>query len=671
MTLQVGTVLYNRYEILDIIAQGGMGAIYRANDQSLGVQVAVKENLFTSEESIRQFRREATILAGLRHSNLPRVTDHFVIPGRGQYLVMDFIEGEDLRSRLTRQELFSEQEVVNIGTAICDALTYLHNRQPTIVHRDIKPGNIKITPGGQIYLVDFGLAKMSQPGQATTTGAQALTPGYASPEQYGQGTDTRSDIYSLGATLYAALTNKVPEDALARAMGTIELTPIQKHLPTISGALAAVLEKAMRVSPAERYQTAEELKQALVNSNSEARRRAATMQSAAAYAQGSQNGSQISAAQPLAQHAKRRSTLPLILGGMGLLAVAAVVIVIFAGGGKTPAQTSATPTSVPEFTRTPVTVTIQASDTPQATNTPIPLQPTDTPTRTMEPTITLTPTVQSTPRGGGLGQIAFVSDRSGTAQIYLVNSDGTGRIQITNFPDGACQPGWSPDGQRLVIVSPCKSKEEMYNGTGLLLINLDGSGITPLASMPGGDFDPAWSPDGKLIAFSSVRDGDLAHIYLYDLDTNKTSLISDLSAYDHRPTWSPDGKRLAYESTSLGKPQIFIIDIETGKEKEFTVLDAQADHSPDWSFDGTLIVFNTGKRELAIKRVGVPNAIEVIIDPETGPSVDADFSPDGFWLAYENWRNNNHDIFIMTVNGGSITRLTDDPASDFQPAWRP
>jgi serine/threonine protein kinase len=370
MTLQVGTVLYNRYEILDIIAQGGMGAIYRANDQSLGVQVAVKENLFTSEESIRQFRREATILAGLRHSNLPRVTDHFVIPGRGQYLVMDFIEGEDLRSRLTRQELFSEQEVVNIGTAICDALTYLHNRQPTIVHRDIKPGNIKITPGGQIYLVDFGLAKMSQPGQATTTGAQALTPGYASPEQYGQGTDTRSDIYSLGATLYAALTNKVPEDALARAMGTIELTPIQKHLPTISGALAAVLEKAMRVSPAERYQTAEELKQALVNSNSEARRRAATMQSAAAYAQGSQNGSQISAAQPLAQHAKRRSTLPLILGGMGLLAVAAVVIVIFAGGGKTPAQTSATPTSVPEFTRTPVTVTIQASDTPQATNTP-------------------------------------------------------------------------------------------------------------------------------------------------------------------------------------------------------------------------------------------------------------------------------------------------------------
>ncbi len=669
MTLQVGTVLYNRYEILDIIAQGGMGAIYRANDQSLGVQVAVKENLFTSEESTRQFRREATILAGLRHSNLPRVTDHFVIPGRGQYLVMDFIEGEDLRARLARNELYSEQEVVNIGASICDALTYLHHRQPIIVHRDIKPGNIKITPSGQIYLVDFGLAKMAQPGQATTTGAQALTPGYASPEQYGQGTDSRSDIYSLGATLYAALTNKVPEDALARAMGTVELTPIRQQSPNVSERLASVIEKAMRVSAEERYQTAEELKQALLNSNSQARRRAVTMPTPAVNPQ---NGvaQAASTAQPGASVQKRK-TSPLfwILGGVGLIAVIGVGIALSIGGTQSSLPATATLPASPVATRT--TAPLQSSNTPAPTNTLAPLA-SDTPTNTPEPTTTLTPTVQSTPRGGGVGQLAFVSDRSGVPQIYLINSDLSGLTQITNLPDGACQPGWSPDGQRLVIVSPCKGKQDMYKSTGLFIINSDGSGINPIPSMPGGDFDPAWSPDGKTIAFSSLRDGDLAHIYLYSFETGKTTRLSSNSTYDHRPSWSPDGKMLVFESTRLGKPQIYTIEIETGKEKEFTALDAQDDHSPDWSNDGSVIAFHSGSRDIVVRQYGDRNAKEIIIAPNTGPSVDVDFSPDGYWLAYENWRkDNNHDIYIMTMNGGSITRLTDDPANDFQPAWRP
>ena len=127
-----------------------MGSIYRAVDENIGAEVAVKENLFTSEEYARQFRREAVILANLRHPNLPRVTDHFVIDGQGQYLVMDFIEGEDLRERIDHQGLLSDADSVILGTAICEALTYLHSRQPQIVHRDIKPGNVKITPSAEI-----------------------------------------------------------------------------------------------------------------------------------------------------------------------------------------------------------------------------------------------------------------------------------------------------------------------------------------------------------------------------------------------------------------------------------------------------------------------------------------------------------------------------------------
>src|SRR5512141_2379322 len=162
MTLERDTILHRRYRIVEILGQGGMGSVYRAVDETLGVDVAVKENLFTTDEYARQFRLEAVILANLRHPNLPRVSDHFELGDQGQYLVMDFIEGEDLRNRMDRLGMISEEDATQIGAAICDALNYLHSRKPPILHRDIKPGNVKITPEGHIFLVDFGLAKVHQ-----------------------------------------------------------------------------------------------------------------------------------------------------------------------------------------------------------------------------------------------------------------------------------------------------------------------------------------------------------------------------------------------------------------------------------------------------------------------------------------------------------------------------
>jgi serine/threonine-protein kinase len=122
MPLEQGFLLHNRYRIEQTIAVGGMGAIYRAQDETLRISVAVKENFFTTDEFSRQFRREATILAGLRHPNLPRVTDHFVIPGQGQYLVMDFIEGTDLREIINQRGAQDEKEVICIGVTVCNAL---------------------------------------------------------------------------------------------------------------------------------------------------------------------------------------------------------------------------------------------------------------------------------------------------------------------------------------------------------------------------------------------------------------------------------------------------------------------------------------------------------------------------------------------------------------------
>jgi serine/threonine protein kinase len=266
MNLDRGTLLHNRYRIVDILGEGGMGAVYRAVDENLGVEVALKENFFTSEEYARQFHREATILASMRHPNLPRVTDHFVIDNQGQYLVMDYMQGEDLRERIERTGILPEDEVIVLGVAICDALTYMHERELSVLHRDIKPGNVKVTPAGEVSLVDFGLAKIVEGNRETTPGARAMTPGYSPPEQYGTArTDPRTDIYSLGATLYEALTGAVPEDGLSRVMEQKALTPVRKRNPDVSRRLAQVLEKALAVKPEERYQTAVDFKRALIS----------------------------------------------------------------------------------------------------------------------------------------------------------------------------------------------------------------------------------------------------------------------------------------------------------------------------------------------------------------------------------------------------------------------
>ena len=200
MPLQTGQVLEQRYRIEALLGQGGMGAVYRAIDLKFNTPVALKENLTVTPDSQRQFTREAGLLHQLRHPNLPRVTDHFTIAGQGQYLVMDYVEGEDLKGLLRRQGPLPEPRALNWICQVLDALEYLHSRQ--VIHRDVKPANVKITPQGQVFLVDFGLAKVYDPGQETTIGARGATPGYAPPEQYGQGrTDARSDVYSAGATL--------------------------------------------------------------------------------------------------------------------------------------------------------------------------------------------------------------------------------------------------------------------------------------------------------------------------------------------------------------------------------------------------------------------------------------------------------------------------------------
>ena len=259
MTLSVGQVLENRYRVVSLLGQGGMGAVYRAWDLTLRVPVALKENLDLSPVSQQQFEREALLLAQLNHPNLPRVTNHFVVPGLGQYLVMEFIEGQDLQQWLDQRGRLTEAEAVPIVGQVASALAYLHSRPEPVIHRDIKPANIKITPDNRAVLVDFGIAKQYTPDGHTTRGAQAVTPGFSPPEQYGLGiTDARSDIYALGATLYALLTGQTPTESVSRLAGSTLPYPAELTPP-----VGRAIMRAMEMEPANRFQAAPQFATAL------------------------------------------------------------------------------------------------------------------------------------------------------------------------------------------------------------------------------------------------------------------------------------------------------------------------------------------------------------------------------------------------------------------------
>lgn len=284
--LETGAILRNRYRIQELVGQGGMGAVYRADDLRLEGRVcAVKEILpalsaasaapENLEQLAEQFRIEASTLARLDHPNLPKVSDYFSIDGC-EYLVMDFVEGRDLQEILQesqrRGEVLKEMQVLTWAMQLLDALEYMHSQDPPIVHRDIKPSNIKVTPRGMVKLVDFGLVKLIQSNDSrTVTVVQGRgTVAYTPLEQYGGDTgftDNRSDIYAVGATLYHLLCGQPPVDAKERFLHPGALTPVRNLNPDISPRVERAIFRALSMHPNERPSTARELRDMLLGSD--------------------------------------------------------------------------------------------------------------------------------------------------------------------------------------------------------------------------------------------------------------------------------------------------------------------------------------------------------------------------------------------------------------------
>jgi serine/threonine-protein kinase len=269
--LPVGTVLAQRYRIERLIGSGGYANVYHGTDLKSGEDRAIKEVVDSDPGVRRQFQLEAGLLIHSTHPNIPRGYQLLEEKGR-LYLVMEFVRGRDLEDLLNeslvqRGRPLDEEQVLRLALEICGALDEMHHREPPVIHRDIKPANIKITPEGKPVLIDFGLAKLQTSGP-TRTAAQGVSPGFAPPEQYmAKGkTDARSDVYGLGATLYASLTGKDPPEAPSRLMaqtgtaGQALVAPrtLAKDHP-ISELTNRVIIKTLELSPTHRHQSAANL----------------------------------------------------------------------------------------------------------------------------------------------------------------------------------------------------------------------------------------------------------------------------------------------------------------------------------------------------------------------------------------------------------------------------
>jgi len=715
MPLSQGQILNNRYRIVRLLKQGGFGAVYRAWDINMECPRALKENLDTSLEAQRQFKSEARILGDLNHPNLPRVIDHFVIPEQGQYLVMDFVEGDDLS-----QVLKTTGGPLEVGQAlewinqICDALEYLHSRNPPVIHRDIKPANIKIRPGGKALLVDFGIAKIYSQNVNTNIGARAVTPGYSPPEQYGQGsTDVQSDIYAVGATLYHLLTGQPPPhsvDLIARISKSPSL--VSDLNPAVPAHISAAIQRAMQLQKTARFASVSEFKAAL-------RSPAVTIIGAKPIVvparqeapPAPEQSGPVAVVQPVPSSiiprpvsdaplqnwrpapASRPPRLPWgmviaaagFLGIMVLLALTALALLAYRGPrspkstppavGLISATTAASTQSLAVNTTTAApTNTASSTDTGNVPTQPVlVILPSNTPTAipatpTITPRTIYTGTLVLPELASGINTLAFSPDGStiaaGTvdgAVVFLDASTGKVLSNASEHSATVTRIVYSPDGALLASASADKTVILWEAATGKSLHVL----IEHKNEVTGVDF----SPEGAVLASGSMDQS----VVLW----NPTSGARISTLYQHGPAgggspvrcmaFAPSGYTLnvqtaTYNTTSEQySSNYFLWDYRNGKKLSDGFLgdSTQRVIAITYSSDGRLFVTGWTHGNILIAQGGTYKHLTTLLGHK-GSITDLAFSPDNSILASS---SKDATLILWDVKSWAVLRTLEGHAS--------
>ena len=674
MPLTPGTRL-GPYEILASIGAGGMGEVYRARDNKLHRDVAVKvlPELFASDpDRLARFEREAQAIAALSHPNILAIHD-FGSVGRTTYAVMELLEGETLRERMNAETL-SVRKAVDYATQMARGLAAAHDKG--IVHRDLKPENAFVTADGHLKILDFGLARHLGPklGSADQTVSVGTEPGivmgtvgYMSPEQVrGGAADQRSDIFSLGAVLYEMLTGFCPfrRETQAETMTAI----LKEDPPQLAGtgrqmpvAIERIVRHCLEKRPEERFQSARDLAFDLQQAES------ATV-----------------AAAPVSERVRSGR------GALIAAAAAAFAVVGFLAGRWTG---PATPI-VSEWqgaTFKPVTVSQQAEIWPALSpdgklvayaskasgNLDVYVQRIGghNPTNLTSDSPDIDDQPAFSPDGT---RIAFHSTREGGG-IFVMGATGESVRRVSDF---GYTPAWSPDGRYLAVSDTTFEVPQSRPGFGRLWVIAVEDGAK--RQLPTGDaVQPAWSPDGTRLAYWGAVEGGRRDLWTIAGDGSSAPVrVTDDAAIDWSPIWAPDGRSLYFSSDRGGTMNVWrvAVDQRTGRVSggpESVVVAAGSVGSIGLSRDGSTMLFGTPTFKTALmvapfdrassRSIGSP---QVVVQGGAQEIDYMDLSPDGRWVAFGS-ADRQEDLFLVRNDGTGFRQLTDDLHRDRGPRWAP